>query len=204
MAILSTVEKCLAGTAATLKGKGYTPADIRSIGVTNQRETTIVWDPITGKPLYGCLQGCCTIWLPLTCNSFFLRYNAIVWLDARTTETVEALVAATPTKDKTALLSRCGLPISTYFSAVKVRDFLFCFNCPRCAGFVTLARSCAGCWTTLSRSARKRARAAAALAPLIRGSSGTSLVRSPVFNRSSLLTIIVSGWAQAASLAASM
>jgi hypothetical protein len=53
MAILATVEKCLAATAASLKTKGYTAADVRAIGVTNQRETTIVWDPITGVPLCG-------------------------------------------------------------------------------------------------------------------------------------------------------
>ncbi|CAG00881.1 unnamed protein product, partial [Tetraodon nigroviridis] len=70
-----------------------------AIGVTNQRETTLVWDKETGEPLY----------------------NAIVWLDLRTQSTVERLINKTPGRNKNHLKHRTGLPISTYFSAVKLR-----------------------------------------------------------------------------------
>ncbi|KAJ3086335.1 hypothetical protein HK100_008747, partial [Physocladia obscura] len=74
-------------------------AKIGAVGVTNQRETTVVWDKVTGEALY----------------------DAIVWLDNRTRGTVAALVARTPSKNKNHFLNICGLPISTYFSAVKLR-----------------------------------------------------------------------------------
>ncbi|KAK3530472.1 hypothetical protein QTP86_024387 [Hemibagrus guttatus] len=70
-----------------------------AIGVTNQRETTLVWDKETGEPLY----------------------NAIVWLDLRTQSTVERLIKNTPGRNKNHLKHKTGLPISTYFSAVKLR-----------------------------------------------------------------------------------
>ncbi|GAA6099341.1 glycerol kinase-like [Tachysurus ichikawai] len=70
-----------------------------AIGVTNQRETTLVWDKETGEPLY----------------------NAIVWLDLRTQSTVEHLIEKTPGKNKNHFKNKTGLPISTYFSAVKLR-----------------------------------------------------------------------------------
>ena len=61
----------------------------------NQRETTVVWSKTTGKPLH----------------------NAIVWLDLRTAETVTEL-AASGGVDR--FREVCGLPLSTYFSGVKV------------------------------------------------------------------------------------
>ncbi|KAH6929652.1 hypothetical protein HPB50_003793 [Hyalomma asiaticum] len=70
-----------------------------ALGVANQRETTIVWDKNTGKPLY----------------------NAIVWLDNRTAGTVESLLLKIPGHDKNYLKKKCGLPLSTYFSAVKLK-----------------------------------------------------------------------------------
>ena len=47
-----------------------------------------------------------------------------VWLDGRTTTTVDAILKRTPGQDQDALKSICGLPISTYFSAVKLRWLL--------------------------------------------------------------------------------
>ena len=76
-------------------------APLAAVGITNQRETTVVWDKESGEPLY----------------------NAIVWLDARTQSTVEKLLAKA-NGNKDVLRSKCGLPISTYFSAVKVRTGL--------------------------------------------------------------------------------
>eukprot|EP01114_Cavostelium_apophysatum_P020780 TRINITY_DN7055_c0_g1_i1.p1 TRINITY_DN7055_c0_g1~~TRINITY_DN7055_c0_g1_i1.p1 ORF type:complete len:297 (-),score=42.52 TRINITY_DN7055_c0_g1_i1:56-853(-) len=69
---------------------------IKAIGITNQRETTIVWDKITGKPLH----------------------NALVWLDTRTSGVVNDLIKK---HDKDFFRKSCGLPISTYFSAMKLK-----------------------------------------------------------------------------------
>ncbi|MBW5799716.1 glycerol kinase GlpK [Halomonas elongata] len=69
--------------------------DILGIGITNQRETTLVWDRATGKPLY----------------------NAIVWQDRRTAETCEQLREAGHTE---VVQSRTGLLIDPYFSATKL------------------------------------------------------------------------------------
>lgn len=75
--------------------------DIVAVGVTNQRETTIVWDKTTGKPLH----------------------NAIIWLDMRTSSTVDRLLEKVPNKvkNKNYLQPLCGLPLSPYFSAVKLK-----------------------------------------------------------------------------------
>ncbi|ETE58690.1 Glycerol kinase [Ophiophagus hannah] len=75
---------------------------LKAVGVSNQRETTVVWDKETGEPLY----------------------NAIVWLDLRTQSTVERLLKRIPGKNKSFFKSRTGLPLSTYFSAVKLRWLL--------------------------------------------------------------------------------
>lgn len=67
--------------------------------MTNQRETTVVWDRNTGQPLH----------------------HAIVWFDARTSSTVDILEQNLPTKNKNHYQDLCGLPLSTYFSGVKLR-----------------------------------------------------------------------------------
>lgn len=100
--ILETTKCCIDKAVENLIGLGYKQTDIKAVGITNQRETTIVWDKATGKPLY----------------------NAIVWLDLRTASTVEQLQKKTPGNDKDYLRSRCGLPLATYFSAVKMRWLL--------------------------------------------------------------------------------
>ncbi|ESO93953.1 hypothetical protein LOTGIDRAFT_209470, partial [Lottia gigantea] len=99
MEILESVKTCMEKAVDNLKVLGRDPVDIKCIGITNQRETTVVWDKITGQPLH----------------------NAIVWLDVRTASTVEELVNKTPEKDKDYLRPYCGLPLATYFSAVKVK-----------------------------------------------------------------------------------
>lgn len=84
---------------ATLKKARLKASDIASVGITNQRETTLLWDKKTGIPLY----------------------NAIVWMDTRTDELVDHFV-----QDGGAdrLRERTGLPISTYFSGLKLRWIL--------------------------------------------------------------------------------
>lgn len=75
--------------------KGYSKSQIKAIGITNQRETTVCWDKQTGEPLC----------------------NAVVWPDTRTSNLVRELKNR-PKADK--LLNLCGLPLSTYPSSVKL------------------------------------------------------------------------------------
>ncbi|XP_035983977.1 glycerol kinase isoform X2 [Fundulus heteroclitus] len=97
--ILQSVYECMERTCEKLMQLNIDISNIKAIGVTNQRETTLVWDKETGEPLY----------------------NAIVWLDLRTQSTVERLINKTPGRNKNHLRHKTGLPISTYFSAVKLR-----------------------------------------------------------------------------------
>jgi glycerol kinase len=75
------------------------PKDIAAIGVTNQRETTIIWDKKTGKPYY----------------------NAIVWQCTRTKDICEEL-AKEGGQDR--FRPKTGLPIATYFSGPKIKWIL--------------------------------------------------------------------------------
>lgn len=85
--------------AEALAKKNLRPADLAGIGITNQRETTVVWDRATGKPVG----------------------NAIVWQDTRVAGDV-ARFAATGGQDR--FRGKTGLPLSTYFSGLKLRWIL--------------------------------------------------------------------------------
>ncbi|CAN5645257.1 glycerol kinase GlpK [soil metagenome] len=93
--IAARVNESIAGA---LNAGGLTAADLAAIGITNQRETTVVWNPKTGRP-----------W-----------YNAIVWQDTRTDRLVSALEA----RAGELIRSRAGLPPATYFSGGKVQWIL--------------------------------------------------------------------------------
>ncbi len=84
---------------AAIEKAGATPDDIAAIGITNQRETTLVWDKETGEPVY----------------------NAIVWQDRRTAEYCRALKAAGHEEMVTA---KTGLLLDPYFSSTKLRWIL--------------------------------------------------------------------------------
>ena len=85
--------------AGALRTGGLSAADLVAIGVTNQRETTVVWNPKTGRP-----------W-----------YNAIVWQDTRT----DRIVSALDRGDAGQLIrARTGLPPATYFSGGKLQWIL--------------------------------------------------------------------------------
>jgi glycerol kinase len=92
-----------ARTQDVIKGamqKGnLTAADIVAVGVTNQRETTVVWDKNTGKPLY----------------------NAIVWQDTRTDKICKELEGNV---GQNRFREKVGLPLATYFSGPKVKWIL--------------------------------------------------------------------------------
>jgi glycerol kinase len=74
---------------------GAQPGDIASVGITNQRETTLVWNPKTGEPYY----------------------NAIVWQDTRTKDIIDEL-GEEGGQDR--FRPTVGLPLATYFAGPKV------------------------------------------------------------------------------------
>ncbi|XP_033003102.1 glycerol kinase isoform X2 [Lacerta agilis] len=96
--ILHSVYECVEKTCEKLKQLNVDIASIKAVGVCNQRETTVVWDKQTGEPLY----------------------DALVWLDLRTQSTVERLLKKIPGNNKSFFKNKTGLPLSTYFSAVKL------------------------------------------------------------------------------------
>ena len=78
-----------------LSKKGLVAADLSSVGVANQRETTLIWNRRTGEPLH----------------------RALVWMDTRTDDLVREF-----TKDggQDRLRAKTGLPLATYFSGLKL------------------------------------------------------------------------------------
>jgi glycerol kinase len=76
-----------------------TPTDLAAVGITNQRETTVLWDKATGKPVH----------------------NAIVWQDTRTDKLVRELGGEA---GQERFREICGLPLATYFSGPKIRWLL--------------------------------------------------------------------------------
>jgi len=90
---------CQEVLADALEQAGAGQGDIAGLGITNQRETTVVWDRSTGKPIY----------------------NALVWQDTRTDKIVEEL-GQIGGQDR--FRDKVGLPLATYFSGPKVRWLL--------------------------------------------------------------------------------
>ncbi|CAM3155781.1 glycerol kinase [Lactobacillus bombicola] len=85
--------------ANAIINSGIRPEQIKGIGITNQRETTVIWDKKTGKPIY----------------------NAIVWQSRQTTKLAEKLKNAGYSK---LIHKKTGLIIDPYFSATKIRWIL--------------------------------------------------------------------------------
>uniref|UniRef100_A0AAQ5XVT7 glycerol kinase n=1 Tax=Amphiprion ocellaris TaxID=80972 RepID=A0AAQ5XVT7_AMPOC len=112
--ILQSVYECMERTCEKLTQLNIDISNIKAIGVTNQRETTLVWDKETGEPLYNAIGK----YVDLCTTSYVF---VLVWLDLRTQSTVENLINKTPGRNKNHLKHKTGLPISTYFSAVKLR-----------------------------------------------------------------------------------
>lgn len=93
--LVASVETCIDEAVKKFEAAGLSRGSIKGIGITNQPETTIVWDYETGEPLY----------------------NAIVWTDTRSQSIVNKL------KDRKGALDLqqiCGLPLSTYSSSTKL------------------------------------------------------------------------------------
>ena len=85
--------------AAAVARMGIGPADLAAVGITNQRETTLIWNKATGAPIA----------------------NAIVWQDTRTDRLVAELGGS---EGQDRFRARCGLPLATYFSGPKIRWLL--------------------------------------------------------------------------------
>jgi glycerol kinase len=94
--IWTNVEAVVQGA---LEKNDITPDQIAAIGITNQRETTVVWDRETGEPVH----------------------NAIVWQDTRTDDLTRELGGE---EGQDRFRERCGLPLATYFSGPKLRWLL--------------------------------------------------------------------------------
>src|SRR6185503_4811185 len=84
--------------AGALKKAGIAATDLAAVGITNQRETAVVWDRNTGEPVY----------------------NALVWQDTRQQDIVDSLADG----DQNRFREKTGLPLATYFSGTKVRWIL--------------------------------------------------------------------------------
>ncbi len=82
--------------AKAMQAKGLRPKDLAAIGISNQRETTIVWNRKTGRP----------------------GYNALVWQDTRVDDAV-AEFSRDGGQDR--FREKTGLPLATYFSGLKIR-----------------------------------------------------------------------------------
>jgi glycerol kinase len=85
--------------AKAMQARNFGPKDLAAIGITNQRETTLVWNKKTGKPVY----------------------NAIVWQDTRVAANV-AEFSKHGGQDR--YRAKTGLPLATYFSGLKIRWIL--------------------------------------------------------------------------------
>jgi glycerol kinase len=85
--------------AEAITKAGLNVEDIAAIGITNQRETTVVWERSTGKPIY----------------------NAIVWQDRRTASFCDSLKANGTDK---IIRQKTGLIVDAYFSATKIKWIL--------------------------------------------------------------------------------
>jgi len=89
----------LAVTRQAIAEAGIDAAQVTAIGITNQRETTVIWDRVTGEPIH----------------------NAIVWQDRRTADYCESQRAAGL---ETLVTAKTGLLLDPYFSATKVKWLL--------------------------------------------------------------------------------
>jgi glycerol kinase len=92
-------DNTLAVIEQALREAGLAPRDLAAVGITNQRETTLLWDRATGQPVH----------------------NALVWQDTRT-DALVADYALDGGQDR--FRAQTGLPLASYFSALKLRWLL--------------------------------------------------------------------------------
>lgn len=102
--------------STSLRKAGISGKDLAGIGITNQRETTVIWDRQTGKPLH----------------------NAIVWQDTRTQEFLDRL----SDNEKALIVRKTGLAIAPYFSGSKLNWLIN--NVPEVKSAINSGRALAG------------------------------------------------------------
>ncbi|KAL8276077.1 hypothetical protein RQP46_011520 [Phenoliferia psychrophenolica] len=101
--LVDTSSTCVDRAIEDFEKLGYKREQIKTIGITNQRETTLVWSKSTGMPLYP----------------------AIVWPDTRNAQTVHQLKDKAKKEGLEAVIKeKTGVPISTYFAGVKLKWLL--------------------------------------------------------------------------------
>ena len=93
--IIGSVSICMENVSKKLLKIGRSASDVIAIGITNQRETLVVWEKDTGLPLY----------------------NAIVWCDNRNSDVVNELISKYGVNH---FQNKTGLPLSPYFTATKL------------------------------------------------------------------------------------
>lgn len=101
-AIMESVYQTIENVSQDLRDKSADEEDsikLECVGICNQRESTVVWDSKTGRALY----------------------NVIVWMDNRTKDIVDQMIDSVPGRDFNWLKNKTGLPMSTYFSAFKLK-----------------------------------------------------------------------------------
>ncbi len=96
---IELLDNTLAAITHALHEADLTPRDLAAVGITNQRETTLLWDRATGRPVH----------------------NALVWQDTRT-DALVAEYAGDGGQDR--FRAQTGLPLASYFSALKLRWLL--------------------------------------------------------------------------------
>ena len=117
-----------------MSSAGASADDVAGVGITNQRETSVVWDRNTGEPIH----------------------NALVWQDTRTDKLVDEY-----SKDggQARFQEKVGLPLATYFSGPKIRWILD--NVDGAATGRTRATCCSATWTPGSSGTSRAAPTAA-------------------------------------------
>ncbi|TRY63039.1 hypothetical protein TCAL_00329 [Tigriopus californicus] len=101
MELIQGARHCIEATVANLIQLNVDPADVVAIGIANQRETTVVWDKVTGQPFH----------------------HAIVWSDTRCLDIVQSYMKRVQRKSDPLFYFQPlnGLPFSSYFSVFKLR-----------------------------------------------------------------------------------
>eukprot|EP00818_Percolomonas_sp_WS_P002263 CAMPEP_0117437158 /NCGR_PEP_ID=MMETSP0759-20121206/1380_1 /TAXON_ID=63605 /ORGANISM="Percolomonas cosmopolitus, Strain WS" /LENGTH=514 /DNA_ID=CAMNT_0005228783 /DNA_START=484 /DNA_END=2028 /DNA_ORIENTATION=- len=100
--ILANTAKCIDEVAKQMNQTGDNSPKVAAIGITNQRETTVLWDANTGKVLG----------------------RSLVWNDTRTKTLVEKLRETNPKETWDEVRKKSGLSLATYFSGIKLRWLL--------------------------------------------------------------------------------
>lgn len=133
--IWANVREVVAGAVGKA---GLTAADVKAVGITNQRETTVLWDRRTGEPVH----------------------HAIVWQDTRTDALCRELGRNV---GQERFRRETGLPLASYFAGPKARWLLD--NVEACASGPSGARSSSAPWTPGSSGTSPAAPTAAGTSP---------------------------------------